>query len=108
MLIIQVLGLASLGIKAVAVTSMTPKDEVTPLYNDIETDTSVRLVYGEAQYTYLHARYFTPDPLSQQNICADAWRQVNMHSLSTMRLANRFCSTCHVLGVYAVICFDQC
>ncbi len=38
---------------------MTPKDEVTPLYNDIETDTNVRLVYGEAQYTHLHAQYFT-------------------------------------------------
>lgn len=49
-----------------AVTSMTPKDEVTPLYNDIETDTSVRLVYGEVQYTYLHAWYVTPHPLSQQ------------------------------------------
>jgi len=41
----------------VAVTSMTPKDEVTPLYNDIETDTNVRLVYGETQYTKLmHGR----------------------------------------------------
>lgn len=108
MLIIQVLGLSSLGIKAVAVTSMTPKDEVTPLYNDIETDINVRLVYGEAQYTDLHAWYVTPDPLSQQNVCAVAWCQVNVHSLSTMRLAIRFCSTCHVVGVYAVICFDQC
>jgi len=36
---------------------MTPKDEVTPLYNDIETDTNVRLVYGETQYTKLmHGR----------------------------------------------------
>ncbi len=99
MLIIQVLGLSSLGIKAVAVTSMTPKDEVTPLYNDIETDPNVRLVYGETQYTHLHARFFTLDPLSQQNICAGAWCLMNVHSLSTMRLADRVCSTCHVLGV---------
>ena len=49
---------------------MTPKDEVTPLYHDIETDTNVRLVYGEAQYTYLHAWYIPPDPLSQaEHMC---------------------------------------
>lgn len=68
---------------------MTPKDEVTPLYNDIETDTNVRLVYGKTRYTDLHAQYCTLDPLSQQNICAGAWSQVNVHSLSSLRLANR-------------------
>ncbi|DBA93778.1 hypothetical protein WJX82_009492 [Trebouxia sp. C0006] len=53
----QVLGLSSLGIKAVAVTSMTPKDEVTPLYNDIETDTSVRLVYATPERIVRQKRF---------------------------------------------------
>ncbi len=33
--------------------------------------------------------------------------QVNVHSLSTMHLANRTCSKCHVLGIYAVVWFAQ-
>ncbi|DBA90570.1 TPA: hypothetical protein ACH3X1_016763 [Trebouxia sp. C0004] len=53
----QVLGLSSLGIKAVAVTSMTPKDEVTPLYNDIETDTNVRLVYATPERIVRQKRF---------------------------------------------------
>lgn len=43
----QVLGLANLGIKALALTSITPKEQITSMYNQMDSDTDIRLVYGE-------------------------------------------------------------
>lgn len=42
----QVLALEALGIPALAITSLTPKEEVAGLYQRIEKDESVRLLYG--------------------------------------------------------------
>ena len=45
----QVLGLSNLGIKALALTSTTPKEQITSMYQQMESDKDVRLVYGEQQ-----------------------------------------------------------
>ncbi len=42
----QVLALEALGIPALALTSLTPKEEVAGLYQRIENDESLRLLYG--------------------------------------------------------------
>ena len=42
----QVLALEALGIPALALTSLTPKEEVAGLYQRIEKDESLRLLYG--------------------------------------------------------------
>lgn len=42
----QVLGLEALGIKALALTSMTPKEQITRMYQQMENDSDVRLVYA--------------------------------------------------------------
>ena len=43
----QVLGLEALGIKALALTSMTLKEQITSMYQQMENDSGVRLVYGQ-------------------------------------------------------------
>ncbi len=43
----QVMGLRKLGIPAMAISSLTPKEDVTAAYREIETGTGTRLVYGE-------------------------------------------------------------
>lgn len=40
------LGLRALGISAMALTSLTPKEELTAAYKQMESDESLRFVYG--------------------------------------------------------------
>ncbi len=42
----QVAALEALGIPALALTSLTPKEEVATVYERLDSDTSLRLVYG--------------------------------------------------------------
>ncbi|KAL3144145.1 hypothetical protein ABBQ32_003934 [Trebouxia sp. C0010 RCD-2024] len=42
----QVLGLSALGIKALALTSITPKEQITSMYHQMESDEDIRMVYG--------------------------------------------------------------
>lgn len=46
----QVLGLRALGIKALALTSLTPKEQITGMYQQMENDHDVRLVYGACHH----------------------------------------------------------
>ena len=49
----QVDRLQSSGVAAIAVTSLTPKEEVTGLYKQIETDKHLKLLYGEFSFIML-------------------------------------------------------
>ena len=49
----QVDRLQSLGVAAMAVTSLTPKEEVNSLYKQIETDKHLKLLYGESSFIML-------------------------------------------------------
>lgn len=42
----QVLGLRSLGIPAISLSSLTPKEEITAAYKQMELDSDIRFVYG--------------------------------------------------------------
>lgn len=44
---LQVLGLSANGITALALTSLTPKEQLPGLHHQMDNDTSVRLVYGK-------------------------------------------------------------
>ncbi len=44
--LMQVDRLQSAGVAALAVTSLTPKEEVNDLYKQIESDKSLKLLYG--------------------------------------------------------------
>ena len=48
MLAVKVLNLTELNIPSLALTSLTPKDQVTSIHNQIEADESLRLLYGTA------------------------------------------------------------
>lgn len=43
---IQVLGLCSLGIQAISLSSLTPKEEITAAYKRMDSDSDIRFVYG--------------------------------------------------------------
>lgn len=47
-LLSQCLNLEQLGIPAISLTSLTPKDDVGEIYKRIESDPNLRLVYGTA------------------------------------------------------------
>ncbi|KAL3130511.1 hypothetical protein ABBQ38_15564 [Trebouxia sp. C0009 RCD-2024] len=42
----QVLGLRARGIKALALTSITPKEQITSMYHQMESDEDIRMVYA--------------------------------------------------------------
>jgi hypothetical protein len=63
---VQVLGLQSHGITALALTSLTPKEDITAVYHRMELDEDVRLVYGTDSYIgYL----FLTCPAVHTNFC---------------------------------------
>lgn len=45
-MVIQVLGLCSLGIQAISLSSLTPKEEITAAYKQMDSDSDIRFVYG--------------------------------------------------------------
>lgn len=42
----QVLNLKQMGIHSLALTSLTPKEDIQPIHQQIESDKSIRLLYG--------------------------------------------------------------
>jgi len=43
----QVLGLQAIGVPALALTSLTSKEDQNAAYKRLDTDLDIRLVYGE-------------------------------------------------------------
>lgn len=46
------LNLARLNISSLALTSLTPKEDVNAIHKQIEEDTSLQLLYGMAAFLY--------------------------------------------------------
>ncbi len=49
------LGLRSLGIPAISLSSLTPKEDVTAAYKELESNNDIRFVYGGLQLSESHA-----------------------------------------------------
>ena len=49
----QVLNLDALNISSLALTSLTPKDEINAIHKRIEEDSSLRLLYGVHKHNIL-------------------------------------------------------
>ena len=71
------LGLSNLGIKALALTSITPKEQITSMYQQMESDKDVRLVYGELSNP-MDRLCFLRQPICSEKLEAYVWSAVHM------------------------------
>lgn len=72
----QVLGLQDIGIPALALTSLTSKEDQNAAYKRLDSDLDIRLVYGDPQLSCTRSLFCILIARSARDRCA-LWILVN-------------------------------